>query len=302
MTRVATVPLQRVMADSITRTQVQLANSQTQLATGKKANDYAALGTETVRNLSAHSMLARQQSETTVAKRVGTTLNLYDANITSVDTSLTDLHSQILTAVGTGNAAGLGDAVKAAFQQYKNALNASEGGTPLFGGSQTDGSPFQADNLSDLVGLDADDAFADDSVRASARVSEGVDVTYGITASDFGRGLYQAFQTLASIGDISDTPDADQIAKLTDAAGQITDGLKTLRAVNASNGRNQTQVETLATRGDERSVMLTDVISQNEDADLGQVALDITNQQTQLQASYAVFGKLTSLSLVDYLN
>ena len=59
MNRVATIPLQRTMADAIQRAQQKLATTQTTLATGKKAQDYASLGTEAVRTMSAHSMLAK---------------------------------------------------------------------------------------------------------------------------------------------------------------------------------------------------------------------------------------------------
>ena len=41
MTRVATIPLQRTMADAIQRAQQNLAKTQTSLSTGKKAQDYA---------------------------------------------------------------------------------------------------------------------------------------------------------------------------------------------------------------------------------------------------------------------
>ena len=47
--------------------------------------------------------------------------------------------------------------------------------------------------------------------------------------------------------------------------------------------------------------MLSSVIEGNEDADLGQVAIDLAQQKTVLEASYSVFGQLSRLSLVSYL-
>ena len=43
MNRIATIPLQRIMAGGMQNAQQLLATSQTQLATGKKAADFAAL-------------------------------------------------------------------------------------------------------------------------------------------------------------------------------------------------------------------------------------------------------------------
>ena len=48
-------------------------------------------------------------------------------------------------------------------------------------------------------------------------------------------------------------------------------------------------------------LLLEGVIETNEDADLGQVALDLAQQKTMLQASYSVFSQLSDLSLVSYI-
>jgi flagellar hook-associated protein 3 FlgL len=301
MTRVATIPLQRTMSDAISRSQERLAVTQQRLSTGKKAANFADLGTETVRNLSAHSLLARQDAQSTVSKRVGTTLSLYQGHLEGIEAATADLKDQILTALGTGKAAGLQEAINTAFDQFRSSLNGAEGGLPLFAGSQTDAPPFTPGTLADVAATPADAAFRDDSVRATARVADGVDVTYGISASSVGKDLYEAFRTLAQTGAIGETPSAAQIADLKTAMDQIETGLGSLRAVNAENGRKQAQVETLTTRGEERSLLLKGVIETNEDADLGQVAVDLAQQKTMLQASYSVFAQLSTLSLVSYL-
>ncbi|MFZ5746647.1 MAG: flagellin [Pseudomonadota bacterium] len=301
MTRVANIPLQRTLSSAILRAQEKLSVTQSRLASGKKATDFADLGTETVRNLSAHSLLAKQEAQATVAKRVGTSLSLNEGHLTGIETAVSDLRQSLLTAVGTGEGAGIDEAIEAAFNQYRSSLNASEGGLPLFAGSNTDSAPFTPNQLSDLVGLDADQAFQDDNVRATARVSDGVDVTYGITASAIGRDLFEAFKTLAEGTAIGADLTDDQKATLSKAIEQLDTGLSSLRSVNAENGRKQAQVESLATRGDERALLLKGVIEDNEDADLGQVAIDLAQQKAVLEASYSVFSQLSSLSLVNYL-
>ncbi len=301
MTRVATIPLQRSMSAAIQHSEQLLANTQKQLATSKKASDYAGLGTEAVRNLSTHSLLAKQDAYVAAADRVGTTLSFNDTNISAIDTNAMSLKQDLLTAVGTGKGVGLNEAITAAFNQFRASLNASEGGAALFGGSQTDGPPFLPSTLADTITTPASAAFANDSIKASVRLSDGVDVQYGVTASDIGSGLYSAFQTLAGAGTIGDPPTAAQLSVLTQAAGQIDTGLTDLRAVNAENGRKQAQAETLGTRAADRSTLLQGIISGNEDADLGQVAIDLAQQKTILQASYSVFSQLSGLSLVSYL-
>jgi flagellar hook-associated protein 3 FlgL len=301
MTRVATIPLQRTMSSAIQRSQEALAITQQRLSTGKKAADFADLGTETVRNLSAHSLLARQDAQSTVSKRVGTTLSIYQGHLEGIEKAAGDLKNDILNAIGTGDAAGLQEAIETAFSQYRTSLNSSEGGAPLFAGSQTDGTPFTPDTLADVATTSAADAFKDDGVRSRARVADGVDVTYGITATAAGKDMYAAFQTLAQAGTIGAKLTPAQLDALKQSIGQLGTGIDSLRAVNADNGRKQNQVETLTARGEQRGLLLEAVIETNEDADLGQVALDLAQQKTMLQASYSVFSQLSDLSLVNYI-
>lgn len=301
MNRIATIPLQQVMTNAIQRAQARLATSQQNLATTKKANTFADLGNESVRNLSAHSMLARQNAESTVAKRVQTTLSLYDAQLSGIDSSTESLRQSILTALGNGQTSGLQATIDGAFEQYRNALNATEGGVAMFGGTQTDGPPFKPNKLADLVGLSSTDAFADDGVVASARVADGVDVPYGIGATAAGSGLYTAFQSLAQAGTIGATLTPAQKTALGTVVEQLQTGLGSLRAVNAENGRRTSQIENVINSGEQRKTLLTGVIGANEDADLGQVATDIAQQKTILEASYSVFSQLSGLSLVQYL-
>lgn len=301
MSRVATIPLQRTLSDAIQRAQQKLALSQTQLATGKKAPDLASLGTEAVRNLSSRSLVAQQDAHVAVATRLGTTLALYDTNLSSIDTAVGDLRLGILEAIGTGRSAGLQQAADAAFDQFRSALNAREGGLPLFAESQTTGDPLVPATLADTAGLDPADAFADDDVRASARVGDGIDITYGITASDVGSGMLAAFRTIAEAGEIGAEPSAAQRLALTKAVEQIDGALTEVRARNADNGRRQAQVETLSARAVARTDLLNGIISNNEDADLGQIATDLAQQKTLLEASFSVFSQLAGLSLVGYL-
>jgi flagellar hook-associated protein 3 FlgL len=302
MARVATIPLQRTMADAMQRAQEKLAITQTQLSTGKKASNFADLGTETVRNLSAHSLLAQQTAQSTVSKRVSTTMSLYEGHIEGIQTAIEDMKQQITTAVGTGQSSGLQEAIESAFAQFRSSLNATEGGVPLFAGSQTDSAPFTPNSLCDVATTSPDAAFKDDNILSTARVDDGVDVQYGINASAFGKNLYTAFQTLAQAGSIGEKPTADQLTALQQAVSQLDTGLGDLRTVNADNGRKQNQVDTLADRGEDRALLLQGVIQNNEDADLGQVATDLAQQKTVLQASYSVFAQLSSLSLVNFLN
>lgn len=301
MNRVATFSLQRTMADAIQRAQQDLAATQNALATRKKAQNYAALGAEAVRTISARSVLARQDAQATVSKQVATTLAFYDSHVTAMDTSISDLRTDIFTAIGTGESTGLRDAMEATFSQFRNSLNATEGDVPLFAGSRTDKVPFAPETLADAAAIDSADAFRNDDIRAAANVADGRDLTYGITASEVGGQLYQAFQTLAAIGPLGERLTNAQVTALEAALGELDEGLTDLRAVNVGNGRKQNQMEALVTGAEQRSLLFKEIVAQNEDADLGQVAVDLAQQRTVLEASYSVFAQLAGLNLTRFL-
>lgn len=301
MIRVATIPLQRTLTNSIQKSQLKLADTQRQLDSGKKSSDLAGLGTQAVRTLSTRSLLSQQEAQSASTVRLATTLSLYDANITSIDTAVADMRTSILTAIGTGQTAGLQGAIEGAFGQFRGALNANDGESPMFAGAQTDSVPFTPARLIDTVGATAETAFVNDDVRGSARVGDGVDVTYGVTASELGTGMLAVFRTLAEAGTFGATPTAAQMDALKTAMTQIDDALPGVRQINAENGRKQAQVDALAVRADDRAVLLKGVLSATEDADYGQIAIDLAQQQTVLKASYSVFTQLSGLSLVNYL-
>lgn len=301
MSRVATIPLQRTLSDAIQRAQQQLAASQLELATRKKVQDYASLGTATVRNMSARTLVAQNEAHADVASRVGTTLALYDANMLAIDTAVGDMRQNILTAIGTGQSAGLQESIDGAFELFRSRLNASEGGAPMFAGSRTEAPPFNPESVADTLNYTAADAFGNDDLRTSARVSEGLDIEFGVVASDIGSGLFAGFRKLAEAGDIGGLPTAAQLANLDEAFKLFDTGLAELRAVSAGNGRKQAQLETTEERVGQRVLLLNEIISENEDADLGQVAIDLAQFKATLEASYSVFAQLSNLSLVSFL-
>lgn len=301
MNRIATVPLQTTMSSSIGKTQVRLSELQQQLASGKKATDLASLGSETGRNLSARSLVSRQEAQLAVSKRVETSLQLYESHITQMDDVTSQLRTDILRAVGTEQGAGLQDAAEAAFDQIRAALNATEAGIPMFGGAQDGAHPFVPKSLAETAGMDAQDAFTNDDVRRQARVAEGLDLEYGVLADEVGSKLFEAFKTIAEAGPIGSELTAAQKTALTDALDQMDGAIGDIRDANSANGRRQAQAEQVTRRAEDRMLVLKQVISNNEDADLGDVAMELSQVQTRLEASYSVFARLANLNLGDYL-
>lgn len=299
--RIATIPLQQTLARGIQKAQGKLAETQLALNSGKRANDLAGLGSQAVATLSARSLQSKQDAQAASAKQLGVTLTLYDSNITAIDNGSIDLRQQLLTALGTGQSLGLQGTIEGSFSQFRSALNATDGSGMLFGGAQSDQPPFTLLKLSDAAGATTATAFVNDDVRATARVGDGVDVTYGVTASELGSDMLAVYRTLAEASPIGGVLTTSQTDAIKTALSQLDAAQPGLRNINAGNGQRQKQVETLQTRAELRSDLLAEYVSSNEDADYAQLATELDTQKTLLQASFSVFSQISNLSLVNYL-
>ncbi|QJU60486.1 flagellin [Sphingomonas sp. AP4-R1] len=293
--------MQTLMQSAMLRTQRSLADAQEQLSTTKKVQSYADLGTDSGRVLSARSMLAQYDAQSRVASRVDTTLSFYQSRLGQVDTTVSALRKTLLDVIGTGNASDLVGEASAAFDQFKAAMNAADGGKYLFAGGQTGAAPLVPQTLADTVGLDRDAAFTNDQTRLSARIAPGEDMSFGIVASDFGKNFVAAFRTLAEMGPVGERPTQAQIDAMTQAVSQMDAGLADLRVADAGNGRAQNRVDDMVKRADDRTLLLTSAVGDVEDADMGQVAIDISLRKTLLESSYSAFAQINGLSLANYL-
>lgn len=301
MNRVATGPVQFVMMNGMSRVQQKLADTLEQQATEKKASDYGALGIDTARLLSAKSMLARQEAQNSVGSNVQTALEFNNTALESVDKGMESLRKALLEVIGSGQGDGIQTMIEDTFKDLHGTLNTTIAGQPIFAGSQTDTNPFVPEELADLVGLDPADAFKNDQVKTSAQLADGVNMEFGVVASDIGTNLVTAFKTLAEAGPFGEKPTAAQLDAIKTAMGQLETGIGDVRTLNANNGRKQNQVDTLVERGGDRTVMLKKVVGDAQDADMAQVAVDIVATQTMLTASYTVFSRLSDMSLNNYL-
>jgi flagellar hook-associated protein 3 FlgL len=301
MTRIATVPMQQAMQSAMLRTQQSLADAQEQLNTTKKVQSYADLGADTGRVLSARTMLSQYDAQTRIASRVDTALSFYESRLGQVDTAASKLRTTLLNAIATGNAPDIQGEASAAFDQFKAAVNAADGGKPIFAGGETGTPPLVPQTLADTVGLDPNAAFTNDQTRLTARIAPDEDLSFGIVASDFGKNFVQAFRTLAELGPVDLRPTQAQLDAMAKAVSELDAGLADLRVTDAGNGRAQNRVDDVNKRAEDRTIMLKSAVGSVEDADMGQVAIDISLRKTLLEASYSAFAQINGLSLINYL-
>lgn len=301
MNRIATIPFQTALSVGFMRMQERADDLQRQMASGRKVNAWSDLGARAPRSVAAHGAIARLTAQGDAARTVGTTLALYDAHLGHAAGAAQRLRAEIQQAIGLGEAAGLDEAIREAFAAFAGAMNAEEQGRPLFGGSNSAERPLRETVFADLPMHNRAIAFASDSVRREAELLDGERLQYGTAAHEVGSELYDAFRDLAIAGPFNGRLTDTQRSTLAAATEQLAGGIDTLRAAQGANGRQQQRLDRIAARAEEREILYTAIASKAEDANLAEVAGELTRVRSGLEASYAVFSQLSRLSLTQYL-
>jgi len=301
MTRIATAAHQQIITGALLDIQEKLRGAQQQLASGRKAETFSGLGVDASRSIPARNLSLQWQAHQSAAKVTATTLKLYDAQLGEVDNLATDLQTAVTLALGSGQADGLQQLAEEAWGRFRGALNSTEGAVALFAGSRTDTLPVKALNLSDTAGKTLSDLFANDDVKMTTRVAPGTDVKYGITASEVGTDIMEAFRDLADMGPIGRQPTTAQLTALSSVAKKLESGISTVRNINSGNGLRQNLLQQNEDMAQARQALFDEAASNVEDADLGQVAINISNYRAALEASFSLMGRLQNLSLANFL-
>ncbi|MCB1342119.1 MAG: hypothetical protein KDK24_13840 [Pseudooceanicola sp.] len=138
--------------------------------------------------------------------------------------------------------------------------------------------------------------------RVEARIGEGVTISHGIQANDTGfTELMQGLSMLASM-DISQIADQDAYTAWLDAAVQkISQGSHKLLGAQTELGSFQGLVEETIDRHESVNDVYANRMLDLEGVDAYEAATRLTLLQTQLESSYAVTARLSSLTLLNFL-
>lgn len=298
MERVSTAGLGQALLRSAMTVQARLAEKQTAQSSGLTEETYAALGSGAGKLISLESQLStlRSRADTTqtaldrvesMSAAVGSMVEL----MSELRSTLSGMSSQSSTSVDYNQ---LGQTM---LEDLATLMNLQVDGRYLFGGGQTTAAPVDVSLLSvPTTPSTADNAYYQgDAAVQSVKVTDSASVDYGVNAGESGfEKALRAANMLANI----DASDEDAIAEAYDLATQAMDELL---AAQGRLGVNANRLESWQQRQDTAASLMSERVSAAKAVDVAQVAVEIAQYQTTLQASYTVLGKLNSLSLVNYL-
>jgi flagellar hook-associated protein 3 FlgL len=308
--RVSTASQSAYFLTQIQNASNALSTTQAQIASGSNATTYAGFGDQTQVLTATIAANARNTAYTTATTVASTQVDLQDTQLTSLSSLASQLNTAISNAVANNDGSTLMTQAQSIFQQASAILNSKDAnGDYIYSGGKTDTAPVTVSSLSDLSALPSvSGAFANGDIKKFVQVGDGVNVSYGVTASDVGTGLMQALQGLAqfdagSSGDLdaANTLSSAQSDYLTGAIASTSTVASNLNQATAANGFVSNRLTDAATQQTSMNTLYKGFVSNIQDTNLANAATQLSLNQTQLQAALQVTSTLNQLSLLNYL-
>ena len=306
--RVADLASNQLVQATILSTQQRLADRQLQISTLQKSQDYAGISDNSSRLVTLEASRTRANrflsEHTFIQLRMDSMLNTIDA----LKNTLNDVRKLLREALDDGtipNGINKDDFANVKMSEIEDFLNLRVNGRYLFAGSKTDTKPVQPGNLDTAPTFDASNNttaepsfyYQGDDTILKARIDEGVELKYGVKATDAGfEKLIRAVRILKSV----DVGDANYTAKYQDALDLVTTAEERFQALELDIGTKVQQLDTTHTKLENTTNYLSGVISEIESVDTFRAIAEVTQDQTMLEASYGTLMRLARLNLSSY--
>ncbi len=326
--RISTLSQNLRIDNSITSIQRQIADAQLQVSTGKRSQVYSGFEGQDTRLL-----ITLKEQRTTVDSYLSTIDNTrvktstIDAVLVQTTEIVEDLRTKLSEQVeGLFEESSLALATfsNAAIDQIVNLINQTSDGKYLFNGADTDTQPlndaatakgtYAQPALSGgaaAIQTAAQNFFAVDANwtnvstpvpdNLTARIDEGVDVTFGEFANN--DAFEEVFETLYAFANINfaDGDDAEYRNMVNWGINKIEGALDQINNMVGQNGVIAGQMEDRKEAHKDTISLLKQQIIDIEDVDSYDAVVEFLTLQAQLEASYRTTSVLRGLSLTQFL-
>lgn len=305
MVRISSFGQQQVLIRSIMNNQQEVFEGQRQISTGKKTDEYRGLAGQTGTVLGSRSFKSRIETYQQTIDTIRGKLDANDVQVEGVLNAMDKMKETIQTTLANGQAEGFSEMLTQTFKFVSNALNTNFDGTYLFSGAKTGTEPVNVTTLADLDGLaSVSDAFDNGSVAFEAKIADGVELEFGLLASDLGEGVFQELLDLYQFdqsdplqGELS----ATQFSFLQGQMASLETAIDNLRQIHVTNGLAFERLEVVDEQHTDTAVFLEKFISDVEDVDIAEAVTKLNNDQLALEASYRSISSLSQLTLLQFL-
>ena len=282
--------------------------AETQVSTGKVADDLKGYGVRADALTAARSLKARIDGYVDSAKSLGSTLDVQDHALEQLAGAALSARGAIAEALATGSAIGLMASLEGHLGQAVDALNTEYQGRHLFAGGQSDTEPVGPLSLASLTAAPTiAGLFSNDDLAMTRRLDDKATMKVGFLADDLGEPLFTALEAVQALhegplGPLTGSLTPAQTNALQAMIGAFDSAWNGLNEAVAENGGMQNRVEAARISLTDRQTALTAVLGDITDVDMAAAVSRLQLAQTALQASAQVFATLTGSSLLNVLS
>lgn len=298
--RVSTYGLGQSITQSSLALQSRYAAASTQQASSLVASSYGELGSKASSLISFETSAARLEAWSTTTQLANDRVQAMYSAVGDMVDQLTSLRTTLSAALSSdGTDVDLNASGETMLSDLADLMNLQQDGRYLFAGSSTNTAPVDVSTLTTPTTPSTADTsyYQGDSETASVRISEQQTIDYGVTAS--GSAFEEALRAANILANLTTSP-VDETA-LTEAYDLATEALDGLLAVQSSLSINSSRLETAQTRQESALSLLETMTTDIKAVDTAEIAVKLSQYETQLEASYSVLGKISKLTLTDYL-
>jgi flagellar hook-associated protein 3 FlgL len=305
MFRVANFAQHQLTMSYAMRTQGSLAERQIEIASGKRAQLYSSISTQSSELVNVERSVARTEQFSRNIDQALTRLGIMESSVGIMVQRATEVLAIMSSAMSGEN---IGDVPLQEFAatflaEAESLMNTQHEGRYLFSGSQTNN---PAVDLADAAytpqaGLPgvftADfDYFQGDTLQLAVRTAETFETTYGITADE------PAFEEMLRALSYMDYAGANlDNTVLTEAFTMMKSAVDGLSDIRGRIGASSKVLEAAKSGHQDYLTYTTNLVSTLEDVDVAEATTRLAQDEVQLQASYLSISRLSQLSLLNYL-
>ncbi|HRK96946.1 MAG: flagellin [Alphaproteobacteria bacterium] len=298
--RVATYPYTTSMIADNMRLQVKYADINTQISSGLKSQNYKGISRDTQYLLSVESAVDRLDAYNTNGNIVLATVNTIYEALGQVENMANSVLAAITAALGGGQVPTAVTTAQAqnALNETASVLNLQIASRYVFAGSDIDTPPV---DLTDPAWVPQtspsvvnSNYYQGNSSVLSVQLSESYSVSYGVKAdSSAFEELLRAYNLVVN--------NPGSTAELSEASGLIQQAIDNLATIRSNLSINSRSIEDQINQNEQDKVYLKELVSTIKEVDLPSASVQLTEVQTQMEASYTASVRILNLNLHDYL-
>ena len=187
----------------------------------------------------------------------------------------------------------MADQVVTIRDQIFQLANSRNNGNYLFSGDLTDTQPFELDTATGVYSYQGDGGTKDHII------GEGLQVNIIADGSQIFQGEGDVFDVLNDLEAALRADDGDGVTDQLPLLSEIVEGLNGIRAINAGQSK---RLEATQNYNKAFNVNVSDLLSQVEDTDIVEAAINLQLQETAYETTLATAAKIIQPNLMNFLS